>query len=223
MQFRYEGHALTYPGMNGYAGIVDEPVVTGTFNDFYASNLNVTTGVIGSWYPTQLTFLPKIPKTCVNGEKVYFYMLTGDRYPAGVQHTYGLYKGNKNGWTAEAQANADGAWGNNPGTDWPAGNLAAKRSFSAIPNTTLSASLFRTCLVWDDSYDGIWIDWLHDPGEAWDFSMASYSTAADSAFAVTDPVIIKNMFSQQSATGNSGTYGNVSGQYFFWGTKSFLE
>ena len=196
------------------------------FNNFYAKNSNIAAGSpLPGNYPTQLTFLPKVPGTCTNGENVYFYMLSANDYPFGVQLTYGLYKGDKDGWTADAQANAGGAWGYQTGNDWPTGNSRAHRSYSAIPGTDLSASVLRTCLKWDDSYDGIWVDWLHDSFwyEPFDFMMASCDTAENSAFAVTDKNTMNDLFNQRSASGNNGTYDNVSGQYFFWGTKSFLE
>jgi hypothetical protein len=202
------------------------PYVPGTitFNNNYAvNNVTMQGSPLPVSYPTQLTFLPKVPGAYTAGEQVYFYMISGNNYPGGVQMTYGLYKGDINGWTASPQANAGGAWGSNQGTAWPTGNRAAYRSYSAIPDTTLSASIFRTCLVWDDSYDGIWIDWLHDNNTAYTFTMASVSTAAGSAFAINDKTAANKLFSQSSASGSTGTYNNVTGQYFFWGTKSYLE
>lgn len=221
-------YTLQYNGMNldfnGYRISAEsaEPPVSVEFNNYYAQNYNVTTGVV-SYYPTQLTFMPKVPGACKDGENVYFYMMSANNYPGGVQLTYGFYKGDANGWTADAQLNGAGAWGNQPGTSWPTGNNRAQRSYSAIPGTNKNASLFRTCMVWDDNYDGIWVDWLHDGASVYNCHMASCNTAAGSAFAVTDKNIMNDLFSQQSASGNSGTYDNMSGQYFFWGTKSFLE
>lgn len=165
-------------------------------------------------YPVETMFVPKI--NAVHGERIYLYLNAAwpgaVAWPGGVQFSVGMFKGDYDASTStwsNVKAYARLCNWTRTGTDWATPGRI-QTSLAQAPVSNFYTDLVTVGAYWDDSYDGLWISYLHDPYDNYTNAPTVCHGVPRRAFVTTSSTVGQFTF---DSTENSGTYVDVVPEY----------